>query len=65
VSIIGLIVFLIIIGLIFWAVNKLAGAFAIPAPLIAVIHVVLVVVAILWLLSTLGLMSGGPVIRFN
>jgi hypothetical protein len=64
-SIVGLIVFLIIVGLLFWVVRALSGAFGIPAPIVQVIYVILVVVCVLWLLSAFGLMGSGPVLRVN
>lgn len=64
-SIVSLIVALVIIGLLFWVVRTLAGAFGIPAPIVSVIYVVLVVIVVLWLLQSLGLSSGGPVLRLN
>jgi len=65
VDIVSLIVFLIVIGLAFWAVNMLAGSFGIPAPIVTVIHVVLVIVVVLGLLQVLGLWSGGPSLRLS
>lgn len=64
-TIVGLIVFLIVVGVLFWAVRALAGAFGIPAPVVVVVQVVLVVGAVLYLLSAFGLMAGGPVIRLR
>lgn len=64
-SLIGLLVLLIVVGLCFWVVRQLGGAFQIPAPIITVIYVVLVIFVVLYLLSALGLVSGGPVIRLN
>ncbi len=64
-TLISLLVFLILIGLAFWAVRALSGAFGIPAPIVVVIQVVLVIVAVLWLLQNLGLMSGGPTLRLG
>jgi uncharacterized membrane protein YwzB len=57
-SLIGIIVFLIILGVIFWAVRSLSGAFGIPAPIVTVIYVLLVVFACLYLLSSLGYIGG-------
>lgn len=57
-TIISLLVFLIIIGCLFWAVRALAGAFGIPAPVVTVIQVVLVLIAVLWLLQGFGLTGG-------
>lgn len=62
-SLISLVVFLIVIGLIFWAVNQLAGAFGIPAPIVIVIQVVLVIAIIVYLLQFVGAI--GPVLRLN
>ena len=62
-DLISLLVFLIIIGVIFWAVRQLAGAFGIPAPIVTVIYVVLVLICVLYLLQVLGLYSGGPTLR--
>lgn len=64
-SLVGLLVALIIIGLVFWAVRAIAGAFAIPAPIVTVIYVVLVFVVVLWLLQSFGALSGGPTLRLS
>jgi uncharacterized membrane protein len=58
-------VFLIIIGLVFWAVKMLSGAFGIPQPIVTVIYVILVVFIVLYLLQALGLYSGGPSLRLR
>lgn len=57
-TIIGLLVFLIILGVLFWAVRALSVAFGIPAPVVTVIYVLLVVIALLWVLSAFGLIGG-------
>jgi hypothetical protein len=62
-NLMALLVFVIIIGLVFWAVRAIAGAFGIPAPIVTVIYVLLVIVAVLYLLQALGLNTGGPVLR--
>ena len=61
-TLIGLLVFLIIIGVIFWAVRTLAGAFGIPPPIVTVIYVILVVIVLITLLQLLG---GGSSDLFN
>ena len=58
-SIVELIVVLILVGLAFWVVRTLSGAFGIPQPIVSVIYVILVVIVVLWLLSAFGLI--GPV----
>jgi hypothetical protein len=62
-SIIGLLVALIIIGLLFWAVRAICAAFSIPAPVATVIQVVMVLIVVLWILQATGLLTSGPVFR--
>lgn len=63
-TLLGLIVFLIIIGLVFWVIRTLSGAFGIPAPIVTVIYVILVVVVVIYLLQLLG--GGGmPMLRLR
>ena len=50
---IWLVVFLVIAGLIFWAVNRLSAAFGIPEPIRTVIIVALVIICVVVLLSFL------------
>jgi uncharacterized membrane protein YwzB len=64
-DLISLLVFLVIIGLVFWAVQALSGAFGIPAPIVTLITVVLVIIAVLYLLQAFGLTSGGPSLRLR
>lgn len=64
-TLIGLLVFVLICCLVFWVVRTLASAFGLPAPIVAVVNVLLVVVAVLYLLSAFGLFSSGPVIRLR
>ncbi len=55
-SLIGLLVAVIVFALLYWAIHRIAGAFGLPAPIVAVIDVILVVVAVLWLLGLTGAM---------
>lgn len=64
-SIIGLLVALILIGLLFWGVRAITAAFAIPPPITTVIYVVLVIIVVVWLLQSIGGLSGGPVLRLQ
>lgn len=64
-DIIGLLVALILIGLLFWGVRAIAAAFSIPPPIVTVIYVLLVIVVVLWLLQSIGGLSGGPVFRIR
>lgn len=62
-SLIGLIVFLIVVGVAFWAVKALAGAFGIPAPVVVVAQVILVVLAVAYLVQVLGVADLGLRVR--
>ena len=64
-TLVGLLVALIIIGLVFWGVRAIAGAFGIPPPIVTVIYVVLVILVVLWLLQSFGAISGGPTLRLS
>jgi hypothetical protein len=61
VNIIGLLLTLIVIGLIFWAVRALMGAFGIGDPIATVVYVILVVFVVLWLIQTLGYVNLGHI----
>jgi hypothetical protein len=54
-DIFSLLALLIIVGLAFWAVKALSGAFGIPPPIVTVIQVILVVIVVLFLLRAFGL----------
>jgi hypothetical protein len=62
-SILGLLVALIIIGLLFWAVNAILRAFGVGDPIATLVRVVLVVLIVLWLVSTV--FGVGPAIRIR
>ncbi len=56
-SLISLIVALIIIGLVFWVIRALIGAFSIGEPVGTIIYVLAVVLVVLWLLQAIS--AGG------
>ena len=64
-DLISLLVFIIIIGIVFWAVRALAGAFSVPQPIVTVIYVLLVVVFVLYLLQAFGMTAHVPPLRLN
>jgi hypothetical protein len=55
-SLIGLIVVLIVVGVLLWLVNTQLGTFIAP-PILKIINVLVVIVVILWLLSVFGLLG--------
>lgn len=56
------VVILIIMGLLWWAVNKLSAAFGIPEPIKSVIIVALVIICVIFVLYAL-LGGGVPSLR--
>lgn len=50
-SIVFLLVALIIICLLFWAVNAILGAFGVGDPIATIVKVVFVLLVVLWLVS--------------
>jgi hypothetical protein len=62
-TIIGLLVVLIVIGLLWWAINALLGAFGVGNPIATVVKVLFVVIVVLWLVSALGYGTGLPRLR--
>lgn len=61
-SLIGLLVTLILVGVILWLVNTLIPM---DGKIKTVLNVVVLLFVLLWLLSAFGLLTGGPVIRFR
>lgn len=53
-----IVIFLIVVGLLFWCINRLSAAFGIPEPIrtvIIVLFVIIVIIAlVLWLLPMIG-----------
>lgn len=64
-DLISLLVFLIIIGLVFWAIRTLSGTLGIPEPIVTVIYVILVVFVVLYLLQAIGLLHGNSIISLG
>lgn len=62
---IALLVFLIVLGLAFWAVQALSGALGIPPPILTVIQVLLVVIAVLYLLQAFNLIGEGSLVNLR
>jgi len=60
-SILALLVALVIICLLFWAVNAILGAFGVGDPIATVVKVAFVVLVVLWLISTV--FGVGPALR--
>lgn len=52
-TIVGLIVTLIVVGLVWWAINAIMRAFGIGDPIATLIRVLFVVLVALWLVSSL------------
>lgn len=57
-SILGILIAIIIIGVLLWAARALIAAFKIPDPIATIIYVVLVILVLIWVLSQLGVGTG-------
>ena len=62
-SLIGLLVALVVVCLLFWAINAILHAFGVGDPIATVVKVVFVVIVVLWLISALGF--GVPGLRIR
>jgi len=63
-SILGLLVALVVICLLWWAVNAILRAFGMGDPIATIVKVVFVILVVLWLLNAFGIV-GGPVLRLR
>ncbi len=61
-TLISLLVALVVICLVFWAVNAVLRAFGVGDPVATLVKVVFVIVVVLWALSVLGY---GPGLRLR
>jgi len=64
-SLISLVIALIIICVVYWAIRQILAAFGIGPPIATVVQVLYVLIVVLWLVQTLGLVSGGPIVRLR
>lgn len=62
-SLIALLVFVLILSLFWFALTRIASAFGLPQQIVVVIEVLLVIAAVLYLLSTVGVT--GPTLRLR
>jgi hypothetical protein len=58
-SLVGLLVFIIIMGLLYWVVTLIP----LPAPFKTIALVVLLLICIVYLASAFGLFASGPILR--
>jgi hypothetical protein len=64
-DLLSILIFLIIIGVVFWAARALMAAFGIGDPIATVVYVLLVVVVIVALLQALGGSGGLPALHLR
>ena len=58
-TLIGLIVVLVIVGVILWAINTLIPM---DPKVKTIINVIIIIAILLWLLQAFGLLGGGPIL---
>lgn len=65
-ALISLVVYLIIVGVIYWAVTQILGLIPLPAPIAQVIRVVMIVILVLIVVyALLGLIGHAPPLRLG
>jgi dolichyl-phosphate-mannose--protein O-mannosyl transferase len=64
-GIIGMVIWIVVIGLVFWLLWFLIGYAGIPEPFNKVIRVVLMVIAVLILINFLLSFAGHPIVNFR
>lgn len=60
-TLVGLLVVVIILGLLYWAITLLP----LPAPFKTIALVILILIVVVWLASLLGVFGAGPVLRIR
>jgi hypothetical protein len=65
VTIVGLLIALVVVCLLFWAVNAILAAFGVGDPIATLVKVVFVVLVVLYLLSAFGVVNVGPQLRLR
>lgn len=58
-TLIGLLVAVLIIGLIYWLITLIP----LPDPFKTIVLVIFIIIVILWLLSSFGVLGAGPILR--
>ena len=58
---ISLLIVLIVVCVLFWAVQQILRAFGIGDPIRTIVMVVFVLIAVVWVLSVVGLVPGGTI----
>jgi hypothetical protein len=54
----AILVFVLVAGVLWWAINALAGAFGLPPQIVVVLQVVLVIACLIALLDYTGILGG-------
>lgn len=64
-SLISLVIIILILCVVYWCIMQIMGAFGVPAQIQTVVMVLFVLLAVLWIVSALGLFGSGPVINLR
>ena len=62
-TLLALLVAVVLLGLGYWAITKIAAAFGLPQQITVVLQVLIVIAAVLWLLGEVGIT--GPTLRLR
>lgn len=64
-TIVGLLIALVIVCVVFWAINAIMAATGIGEPIVTIMRVLFVILVLLWLLNALGVVNLGPSLRLR
>jgi hypothetical protein len=60
VSLVSLLVALIVVCLLFWAIQRILAAFGIGDPIATLVQVVFVLIVVFWVLQSFGVIGSAP-----
>lgn len=63
-SLVWLVITIVVVGCVFWLLNYLIGAVALPEPFAKIARIVLIVLAVLFLINALLSLIGKPLITW-
>lgn len=64
-SLVSLLIVLLIFCLFVWAARAIMAAFGVGDPIATIVYVIIVIFVIAWLAQSIGLVSGGPMLRLK
>lgn len=64
-SLISLLIALLIIAVVLWAARAILGVAGLGQPVTTIVYVIIVLLALLWFVQSVGLLGGSPSLRIS